>query len=283
MVTLPLASTVMRLVSSARNPWTEPVVSSMRKSPGTVVGCSALATVNNPRQKKRRAMAVASILGMGGSLSPGQPVRPTGGNSVKKSLGEPPGFGKPAGGAGAGGNGSIRSMPAAHITFVQAVRPWQEGWLNYTQPRIPLHSPPIGLDLYQERAMNGFPFRKAVAHLIVLALLSTGGPAWAVLTSVPLTASGQPLANQTVTITFPDGTTQEEETDDKGILLFDFPGDGKYRISHNGVLIKTVDIGTGGGWSTGQMVAGGVVLIGGGIALGNSGGGGSSSSTPDPD
>src|SRR5690606_31219405 len=124
MVTLPLASTVLRLVSWARNPWTEAGGSSMRKSPGTGEGCSALATVNNPRQKKRRAMAVASILGMGGSLSPGQPVRPTGGNSVKKSLGEPPGFGKPAGDGGAGGNGSIRSIPATHITFVHDPHPW---------------------------------------------------------------------------------------------------------------------------------------------------------------
>jgi hypothetical protein len=55
--------------------------------------------------------------------------------------------------------------------------------------------------------------------------------------------NGQPVASATVTIVFPDGTQKEEDTDDKGILYFDFPNNGNYKIRYP----------AGAGYAAGEM------------------------------
>ena len=79
--------------------------------------------------------------------------------------------------------------------------------------------------------------------------------------------NGQPMASTTITITFPDGTKEEEDTDDKGILMYDFKKSGTYTLSDPaGNVLKTVAI-TGSGMSTTAMVTAGVLVAVGVIAL----------------
>jgi hypothetical protein len=88
--------------------------------------------------------------------------------------------------------------------------------------------------------------RWLVAAAAAMSLLIASGIADAVVQNVKLVdTSGKPVANQTVTIVFPPGVTDskgntnaKEETDEKGILWFDFPGDGKYRIEHAGGVLE---------------------------------------------
>jgi len=50
-----------------------------------------------------------------------------------------------------------------------------------------------------------------------------------------------------VAIVFPDGTEVEEETDDDGLLIYDFPDDGDYVINYPDGSMK---ITVGGGVPT---------------------------------
>lgn len=80
------------------------------------------------------------------------------------------------------------------------------------------------------------------ATVMTLLLLTLSVQALAIVTSIPLEDKGVPLAGQTVAIVFPDGSEQEKDTDDKGILWFQFPADGSYQIVHKGMVIKTVKV-----------------------------------------
>ncbi|MGB5224924.1 MAG: hypothetical protein WBM38_09065 [Arenicellales bacterium] len=92
---------------------------------------------------------------------------------------------------------------------------------------------------------------------------------------------GQPMVNTTITITFPDGTKEKEDTDDKGILKFNFSKSGAYTLSDPaGNVIKTVSI-AGSGMSTTAMIITGAAVIG-GIALLASGSGDDSNSDGTP-
>lgn len=55
--------------------------------------------------------------------------------------------------------------------------------------------------------------------------------------------NGQPLSGTTITITFQDGTKEEEDTDDKGLLVFNFKKKGTYTLTDPaGNVVKTVNI-----------------------------------------
>ncbi len=84
------------------------------------------------------------------------------------------------------------------------------------------------------------------AGLLGLLLTFMAPSGHAVVKNVSLTGSDDSsLANTRVTIVFPDGSEQQEETDDKGVLIFDFPTDGDYSIRYPGGE-KTVSV-TGAG------------------------------------
>lgn len=116
---------------------------------------------------------------------------------------------------------------------------------------------------------------------------------WAVLTAMSVFAttahavvgnvlivdtSGQAIPDQTVTIVFPDGKTTKEGETRKGILIFDFPNDGNYRIRWAGGETTHVVTGAGaaaGGIGTMGWVAGGLGLAAATTGLiGRDGGGG---------
>ena len=67
--------------------------------------------------------------------------------------------------------------------------------------------------------------------------------------------NGNSLANTRVTIVFPDGTEQVEESDDNGMLVFDFPSDGNYRIRHSGGEQTVTVTGAGAAASSGGFLA----------------------------
>jgi len=101
---------------------------------------------------------------------------------------------------------------------------------------------------------------------------------------------GNSMPNTKVTIVFPDGTEVEEETDDDGMLYYNFPDDGEYVVKYPGGQMAVNVSGTGGGLSTGQMVGAGaaaIAIIGIGVAASDSGAkssdsSSSSSSSSDP-
>ena len=119
--------------------------------------------------------------------------------------------------------------------------------------------------------------RKLLALLTAISMALISSPLLAVTKHISLVgANGQPLANTTITIEFPDGTTKKEETDDKGILVFDFPGDGAYRLlGPNGELLQTVAVGAAAIAGSGTIALIGIV---GAAALAANTGGDSSSS-----
>lgn len=67
--------------------------------------------------------------------------------------------------------------------------------------------------------------------------------------------SGNSLANTKVTIVFPDGTEQEGESDDDGMLVFDFPSDGNYRLRHSGGQQTVTVTGAGAAAGSGGFLA----------------------------
>lgn len=73
--------------------------------------------------------------------------------------------------------------------------------------------------------------------------------------------NGQPLPNTTITITFQDGTKEEEDTDDKGILIFNFKSKGEYVLTDpTGNVVKTMSI-TGMGTDAKVAIGAGVLAI----------------------
>jgi hypothetical protein len=118
-----------------------------------------------------------------------------------------------------------------------------------------------------------------LARCLVLALavcLVTFVPAtWAVVKDLSIVdGEGKSLANTKVTIVFPDGTEVDEETDDDGMLYYDFPEDGEYMIRYPGGQMAVNVGGGGGGMSTGKMIGAGaaaVAIIGIGVAASDSG------------
>jgi hypothetical protein len=75
---------------------------------------------------------------------------------------------------------------------------------------------------------------RRVALMLMLGVLYPFA-AHAVVQNVAIVnSSGQPVANSTVTIVFPDGTEKEGKTDRKGLLIFDFPNNGNYVIRFPG-------------------------------------------------
>ncbi|MGI9342051.1 MAG: hypothetical protein ACR2QV_04335 [Gammaproteobacteria bacterium] len=134
-----------------------------------------------------------------------------------------------------------------------------------------------------------------MARCLVLALavcLATFVPAtYAVVKDLSIVdGEGKSLANTKVTIVFPDGTEVDEETDDDGMLYYDFPKDGEYTVRYpGGQMAVNVGGGGGGGLSTGQMIGAGaaaVAIIGIGVVASDSGrkseSSSSSSSSSDP-
>ena len=98
----------------------------------------------------------------------------------------------------------------------------------------------------------------AIALAICLACLLPA--AHAVVKNVSIVdGDGNALANTKVTITFPNGDTVEEETDDDGTLIYDFPEDGDYTIDYPG---GSMAVSVSGGIPTWVWVAGGVAAAG---------------------
>ena len=134
-----------------------------------------------------------------------------------------------------------------------------------------------------------------MARCLVLALavcLATFVPAtYAVVKDLSIVdGEGKSLANTKVTIVFPDGTEVDEETDDDGMLYYDFPQDGEYTVRYpGGEMAVNVGGGGGGGMSTGKMIGAGaaaIAIIGIGVVASDSGrdsdSSSSSSSSSDP-
>lgn len=98
---------------------------------------------------------------------------------------------------------------------------------------------------------------RTLALLIAICMVLAMPAAYAVVKNISIVNSqGTALANTKVTIVFPDGTEVEEETDDRGMLIYDFPGDGDYMVNFPGGQIA---VNVSGGISTWQWVAGGAV------------------------
>lgn len=100
--------------------------------------------------------------------------------------------------------------------------------------------------------------------------------AYAVVKNLKIVDSeGNSLANTKVTIVFPDGTEDEEETDDEGFLYYNFPKDGDYTVRYpGGQMSVNVAGASGAGWSAGKTVgaaAAAATIIGVGIVAGDSG------------
>jgi len=125
--------------------------------------------------------------------------------------------------------------------------------------------------------------RHVMAFFITCCVALISPLTYAVTKHISLTgANGQALANTTITIKFPDGTTKEEDTDDRGILIFDFSSNGKYKLlDPGGKVIQTVSISGAAGASgvaAGAVAAtAGVVVIGAVAASQSTGGSGNSS------
>jgi len=129
---------------------------------------------------------------------------------------------------------------------------------------------------------------RCVARLLAVGLAGVAFSAGAVVQNVAVVNSaGEPVANSTVTIVFPDGTEKEEKTDRKGILIFDFPNDGNYHIRFTGGQMAYTVTGAGEaaerGWGTTEWVALGTVVAAGTVAALSAGGGdGGSDSSYEP-
>ena len=125
--------------------------------------------------------------------------------------------------------------------------------------------------------------RRRVVSLILSIFLVTLAPAANAITKhlSMIGENGQPLANTTITITFSDGTKQEEDTDDKGILMFNFSKSGVYTLSDPaGNVIKTVSIAGSGFNSTAVTLS--AVVIGSALLLAAATGSGGDTSTDAP-
>lgn len=87
------------------------------------------------------------------------------------------------------------------------------------------------------------------------------------------TITGLP-PNTMITITLPDGATEEKETDDKGALVFPFPKGKSHLTWDGGSQVVKIP----GFWTPTTMGAAAIVVVGAGVAIANSGGDGGRSS-----
>ena len=116
-------------------------------------------------------------------------------------------------------------------------------------------------------------FERCLALMLAISLALFVPAAFAVVKNLSIVdGEGNSLANTKVTIVFPDGTEVEEETDDDGMLYYDFPDDGQYTVKYPGgqmaVNVKA------GGLTTGQWVGAGLAtatIIGVGVVASDSG------------
>lgn len=106
--------------------------------------------------------------------------------------------------------------------------------------------------------------------LAATTLAVCGTNAWAVVQNVALVnPSGEPVANATVTIVFPDGARDTAETDDDGVLVFDFPDAGDYTIRFPGgemtYSVDTAAVAAASRRGTGRWlgIGAGILAIGG--------------------
>ena len=101
---------------------------------------------------------------------------------------------------------------------------------------------------------------RMLAFALAICLACLIPAAYAVVKNVSIVdGDGNALANTKVTITFPNGDTVEEETDDDGTLIYDFPEDGDYTIDYPG---GSMAVSVSGGIPTWVWVAGGVAAAG---------------------
>ena len=70
--------------------------------------------------------------------------------------------------------------------------------------------------------------------LLVAATLLAPVEVAAVVKNVQIMSDGKPLANTRVTLTSPSGKKDESDTDDNGVLIFDFDEDGDWNVSWPG-------------------------------------------------
>ena len=106
-----------------------------------------------------------------------------------------------------------------------------------------------------KRSHTQLPTYRVSAFILTLFLLFLAPAANAITKHLSITGSdGQPMPSTTITITFPDGSTKiKEDTDDKGILMFDFKKSGVYTLSDPaGNVIRTVSV-TGSGMNAKVM------------------------------
>lgn len=103
-------------------------------------------------------------------------------------------------------------------------------------------------------------YQRGLALFVAICMAIAIPMAYAVVKNVSIVDNqGNSLANTKVTIVFPDGTEVEEETDDDGMLIYDFPDDGDYTINYPGGQ-TTVNV--SGGIATWVWVAAGVATAG---------------------
>lgn len=106
-----------------------------------------------------------------------------------------------------------------------------------------------------------------VSAIAVLVMVPSQQALAVVKTQLITDAAGKPLANQKVTITFPDGTKKEDESDDKGLVIWDADQAGDYVLEYPGGKM-TVSAAAGGGGSNWLYPAiGAAAVIGGAAAL----------------
>ena len=106
-----------------------------------------------------------------------------------------------------------------------------------------------------KRSYDVKPAFRASTFILALFLMILAPAANAITKHLSMIGeNGQPLANTTITITFSDGTKEEEDTDDKGILMFDFKNSGVYTLTDPaGNVIKTISV-AGSGMNTKVVV-----------------------------
>ncbi len=111
--------------------------------------------------------------------------------------------------------------------------------------------------------------QRYLALFVAICMAMAIPAAYAVVKNVNIVdTQGQSLANTKVTIVFPNGTEVEEETDDDGMLIFDFPSDGDYSINYpGGQMGVTVTQGAG----KGKWIVGGAAAVGAGLVIAASG------------
>lgn len=91
-------------------------------------------------------------------------------------------------------------------------------------------------------------------------LLLLAGSAAAIVHNVTLISdTGEPVANATVTIVFPDGTQQQQQTNERGVLAFDFPSNGTYVIRYSGGQMSYEVTGAGTGLANAKWVGPAVI------------------------